>query len=915
MTPRVSVIVPFLNAGKFLAAAIESVLAQKTEDWELLLVDDGSKDGSGGTARSYADRHPGKIRVLEHPGHVNLGVCASRNLGVREARGDLVALLDADDVWLPEKLREQVAILDAHPSAAMVYGHSKYWRSWMEGAGGSAADHTPALGVELDRVHEPPTLALRLYPLAKGTAPCPSDLLLRKELVERIGGFEERFHREYQLYEDQAFLSKVYLNAAVYVSSRTWDLYRIHPASCDAAVIGSGRYHEVRRFFLEWLEGYYRDHGIADPALRAALGRALFPYRHPLLERVGRMRDLRVADVGSWARDRLASARVPRVGRVRLGMLRRTEPISRRFGFDRGLPIDRVYIERFLDRNRLAIRGRVVEVGDDAYTVRFGGDRVARRDVLNVSAGAPGTTIVADLARADGVPSESFDCILLTQTLQYVWDLAAAVRTLRRLVAPGGVVLATFPGLTPIARLSFGDRWYWGLTGASARKLFGDEFGAENVEVESHGNVLASIGFLHGLASEELTEAEIALQDPAYQLLITVRATKPSGAPPAGRRVEAVSIPPLASVRSVLLRPGAGDVVDGDLVVEASFPSEESSVPAAMEVRAGSEVLARAEPATSAGTGRFAATVEAQRIGDGRAELVVTRSAGTDLEIARVYLAERRAAPSPLVSIVIPCYNHAGFLPDALASCLKQTHPNVEVLVVDDGSTDDSAEVASRAPGVRVVRQPNRGLSAARNTGIEQSRGEYLLFLDADDRLLPEAVSASVRAALDHPECAFVFGRFHVINGAGAWLLTSESREMPKSPYAALLETNWIVMHGTVLYRRETFREVGLFDTALRASEDYDMYLRVSRRFPIASHDAVVAEVRKHRTNMTRNLPHMLEFTLAALGRQREHARERPDLWRGYRKGVRFWKRRYGQKLANELKVARFERRWKEFFA
>jgi glycosyltransferase involved in cell wall biosynthesis len=907
MTPRVSVIIPFLNAARFLAETIESVLAQELEDWELLLVDDGSTDASGEIARSYASRDETRIRVLEHTGHANLGVCASRNVGVANARGEYVALLDADDVWLPSKLREQVAILDAHPSVEMVYGHSKYWRSWKRAAGGTGADYTPELGVELDRVYEPPRLALALYPLAKATAPCPSDLLLRRRLVERIGGFEERFHKEYQLYEDQAFLSKVYLEAAVFVSSKTWDLYRIHPESCDATVIRSGRYAAVRRFFLEWLEDHYERHRVEDPRLRSLLARALFPYRHPLLHRV---RTLGLGDVRKGMRERLERSRIPAVGRVRLGSLRRTEPISRRFGFDRGVPIDRYYIERFLERHELAILGRVLEVGDSTYTRKFGSDRVTRRDVLNVGPGGAETTIVADLASASAIPSESFDCIIVTQTLQYVWDVPSAVRTLHRILAPGGVLLATFPGITPIVEVSFGDSWYWSLTRASARKLFAEAFGSESVDVSSEGNVLATVGFLHGLAAEELPRAALGRRDPSYQLLITVRATKPPRPLGGGRSVEALSFPPLSSVvPASITSPRPGDLVERDLVVEGSIAADRLGSDAVVEARSGQELLGRVSPVSEDGEASFSLTVPAGPAANGRIELGLVQGAAT-VELATVHLGRQPEAPPPLVSIVIPCFDHAAFLAEAIESALGQTYRGVEVIVVDDGSTDDSFEVASRKPGVRVLRQSNRGLSAARNAGLKASRGEYLLFLDADDRLLPGAVAASVRAAREHPECAFVFGRFHVINRRGARLLSSELPEFPAGAYAALLNRNWIVMHGTVLYRRRTFEEVGLFDTSLRASEDYDLYLRVSRRFPIAAHSAEVAEVRKHGSNMTQDMPRMLRYTLAALGHQWPHAKNDPDLRREYLKGVAFWKDWYGEKLATQLKVARFERRW-----
>jgi glycosyltransferase involved in cell wall biosynthesis len=283
--PRVTVVIPIFNAEAFLAETIESVLGQTYVDWEAILVDDGSTDSSRAIADEYAGSNPERIRVAQHERRANRGACASRNLAIRLATGEFIALLDADDVWLPEKLEEQVAILDANPAAGMVYGHSRYWQSWDRLADPLAVDHTPPLGVATDRVYPPKALNLLLYPLAKMISPCPSDLLLRKELVVRIEGFEEEFHHDLQLYEDQAFLSKVYLHASVFVSCKTWDLYRLHPDSCDARVIGSGQYEEVRRYFLDWFEAYLRRIGEHNPAIQAALRDALFPYRHPWLHR------------------------------------------------------------------------------------------------------------------------------------------------------------------------------------------------------------------------------------------------------------------------------------------------------------------------------------------------------------------------------------------------------------------------------------------------------------------------------------------------------------------------------------------------------------------------------------------------------------------------------------------------------
>ena len=216
----------------------------------------------------------------------------------------------------------------------------------------------------------------------------------------------------------------------------------------------------------------------------------------------------------------------PPVGHVRFGDLRRVHPISQSWGLDRGLPIDRHYIEKFLSAHSEDIHGQVLEVGDDNYTRRFGAERVTKSDVLNLLEGSPGTTIVADLQSAPRIGSRSFDCIILTQTLQCIYDVRAAIRTLHRILRPSGVLLVTLPGISQTYDAEWGESWCWNFTVRSARKLFEQAFAVENVEVQFHGNVLASIAFLQGLAAEELREEELNFRDQGYQVTITVRATK-----------------------------------------------------------------------------------------------------------------------------------------------------------------------------------------------------------------------------------------------------------------------------------------------------------------------------------------------------------------------------------------------------
>jgi SAM-dependent methyltransferase len=217
----------------------------------------------------------------------------------------------------------------------------------------------------------------------------------------------------------------------------------------------------------------------------------------------------------------------PAVGEVRFGDLRRTAPLSRQFGFDRGLPVDRYYIGEWLAKHGSDIRGRVLEVGDDSYTRRFGGAGVTDAEVLHLYGGNPRATYVTDLASGEGLPDAHFDCLVLTQTLHLVYDVPAALRTAYRVLRPGGVLLATFPGISQRSDDEWAAYWCWAFTSLSATRLFHECFPPGGVTVESHGNVLAAVSLLEGIAAEEVSPEELAIKDPAYEVLLTVRAVKP----------------------------------------------------------------------------------------------------------------------------------------------------------------------------------------------------------------------------------------------------------------------------------------------------------------------------------------------------------------------------------------------------
>ncbi len=533
----VSVIVPFFNEETFIREAIESVFAQTYEDWELLLIDDGSNDDSTRIALRHAEEYPTKVRYLEHADHQNRGMSASRNLGIRHAKGEYIAMLDADDIWLSNKIEQQVAILESHPEVSMIYGPIQWWYSWTENPEGRSRDMVQELRVQTDTVINPPEL-LSIFVEHEGAA--PAGIVVRRHVIEDVGGFEEEFRG---MYEDQVFLAKVCLKTPVYASSRCWYRWRRHPNSCCSITVNNGLHLRARVTFLNWLETYLSKQEAKDSETWRILQKELWPYRHPvrfgLAKRtkhlVWRGKDLLIRIAGRmmpapfrrWLRARWEGREYcPPLGWVHFGSLRRVTPISRVWGYDRGLPIDRYYIKRFLSACAPDIRGRVLEIKDNGYTHEFGGTHVVVSDVLDLTEENSQATIVGDLTDADHIKSETFDCVILTQTLQFIYDARAALKTLFRILKPGGVLLATFPGISRIDE-QLRDSYHWNFTAVSTQRLFEEVFPVNHVRIEVCGNVLAATAFLHGLAAQEFHQEELDYCDPLYQVLITVRAIKP----------------------------------------------------------------------------------------------------------------------------------------------------------------------------------------------------------------------------------------------------------------------------------------------------------------------------------------------------------------------------------------------------
>jgi glycosyltransferase involved in cell wall biosynthesis len=277
-------VVPFRNAERFLGEAIESVVAQTYDDWELLLVDDGSTDGGAELARRYASEHEEMTVVHPRPDGRARGAAAARNAGIHAARGDYVAFLDADDVWSPRKLEEQTTLLESRPEVGMVYGVSCWWYSWTGRDEDNGRDYVEPLGVPAGVPLPPRSLLRPFFVLQKAAIPNPSSMLVRRTVTEAVGGFEEAVPNGH---EDQAFVAKVCVHEPILAAERCWDRYRQHPHSLTATIATNGAEFSARAQFLTWLIGYLRAEGV-DPRICRALGRQRFWYAHPHMYRLGR---------------------------------------------------------------------------------------------------------------------------------------------------------------------------------------------------------------------------------------------------------------------------------------------------------------------------------------------------------------------------------------------------------------------------------------------------------------------------------------------------------------------------------------------------------------------------------------------------------------------------------------------------
>lgn len=532
----VSVIIPCYNQGRFLAQAIGSVQSQTYRDIEVIVVDDGSNDNTREVAQSFQ-----RVRYLRQH---NAGLSAARNAGIRESRGQFLVFLDADDVLYPEAVGNNAQYLLRNPEWAFVAGSHDKVDEWL---------------CPLEDAQETPAIAGDPYrELLRGNF-----IGMHAAVMYRRRVFDEfAFDTALNACEDYDLYFRIARKYPTGYHAGKVAAYRRHGANMSdrhmsmlrSVLAVHARQERLLRSDDElqaWAQGrqvwrrYYADRlyrekfnsiggdrhwpTAAEMKLLADVMPARF--RDYVIKKV--RHDLREALKGvlpdgvlKWLH-RLGWYRqyTPPPGRIAAGDFDRLTPFSADFGFDRGGAIDRFYIETFLRENRHRIRGRVLEIGDNAYTLQFGGTEVVHSDILHIDERNNKATYIGDITDAPQIPGDAFDCIIFTQTLHLIYDFTSALRTCHRILKPGGCLLLTVPGISHIDKGAWRDYWLWSFTDTAIKKLLADTF-MTTADVKTYGNVYVAAAFLYGMGLPEFRRDSLLVHDPSYQVIISAVAIK-----------------------------------------------------------------------------------------------------------------------------------------------------------------------------------------------------------------------------------------------------------------------------------------------------------------------------------------------------------------------------------------------------
>jgi glycosyltransferase involved in cell wall biosynthesis len=532
--PLVSVIITCYNHGRYLANAIDSLKSQTYQSFEIIVVDDGSVDNTEDVSLSYTE-----VNYVYQP---NAGLSAARNAGVKHAKGKYLVFLDADDWLLDRALEINVNFLNADDTAAFVAGGYEAYYEY---------DNRTKVKQQNIQGNYYCELLKRNFIAMHATVMYHNWVFQKFQYNTSL-----RFCEDYDLYLQ---VTRTY---PIIYHTELIAVYRKHsnnmsinyPGMMEFALLALSfqknnlKTDIEKRFYNEgvsfWRSYYSKkmyesllrklqagklDFDKVQIAMLRKNNKSLYLMFIKQLFQSYTSRNYKVPFMNLLEKlyaKVLNKSEVPAAGKVNLGDFNRISPFSTQFGYDRGGPVDRYYIENFLQKNSSSVKGRVLEIGDNEYTLKYGGDKIDKSDILHIDDSNTKATYIGDLSDCPQLPSDTFDCIVLTQTLHLIYDFKGAIETCYRVLKPGGTLLLTVPGISHIAQDGWGKYWLWAFTDASMERIMGERFSIQNTTIETHGNVLVASAFLYGMGLPELKKEQMDSHDPHYQVIVTVSAVK-----------------------------------------------------------------------------------------------------------------------------------------------------------------------------------------------------------------------------------------------------------------------------------------------------------------------------------------------------------------------------------------------------
>lgn len=518
MLPQVSIIIPCYNASSFLAETLESILLQTYQNLEVVIVDDCSTDNSLTIAKQYEVQYPDKIKVVQVPFDSHQGASYARNYGLQFTKGELINYVDADDLLVPDKIEKQVQVLRQYPNVSWVIANAHYFH------------RSPKItNVSYTSQYKNIKKGLHLHPYLFNyfikdfsITPCLMTVLVRREVIEQIGGWNNDFKMNFT---DQVFYAKIVLNYDTYIMDEVVAWYRQHENSSTNRGLRSENFLINQFKYWTWLEDYVQGHRekitnetatfIREQKYKAYL--QLYP--SPMLslkEKLGR-KIIRVIekllDINNSKHHQ----------RNRASLWYGVKPMSELWGLGRGEPICRFYVNHFLEQYKSDIRGHCLEFQNDDYSSKYGGTQITKLDILHIDNSNPRATIVADITKPNAIPSDTFDCIICTHVLHVIYDLESAIKELHRILKKGGVLLVAVPTVSMCD-----PQWHelWRFTEEGLRKTLENRFQKNAITTHAYGNALTAAGQIMGFATEEYAPHELAYHDLRFALEVCARAVK-----------------------------------------------------------------------------------------------------------------------------------------------------------------------------------------------------------------------------------------------------------------------------------------------------------------------------------------------------------------------------------------------------